>query len=57
VLKAPRSGFYAWTAQPQIARVLSDRRLLRKIKHAWLESGSVYGYRTVLRDMHELGEC
>lgn len=56
VLKAPRSGFYAWLAQPQSARELSDRRLLGKIKQAWLESGSVYGYRKVLRDMHELGE-
>ena len=56
VLKAPRSGFYAWLAQPQSARDLSDRRLLGKIKQAWLESGSVYGYRKVLRDMRELGE-
>lgn len=56
VLKAPRSGFYAWLAQPQSARDLSDRRLLGKIKQAWLQSGSVYGYRKVLRDMRELGE-
>lgn len=56
VLKAPRSGFYAWLAQPQSARDLSDRRLLGKIKQAWLESGSVYGYRKVQRDMHALGE-
>lgn len=56
VLEAPRSGFYAWLAQPQSARELSDRRLLGKIKQAWLESGSVYGYRKVLRDMRELGE-
>jgi putative transposase len=56
VLKAPRSGFCAWLTQPQSARELSDRRLLGKIKQSWLESGSVYGYRKVLRDMHELGE-
>lgn len=57
VLKAPRSGFYAWLAQPHSARERSDRRLLGKIKQSWLESGSVYGYRKVLRDLRELGEA
>ena len=31
--------------------------MLGKIKQAWLESGAVYGYRKIARDMRELGEA
>ena len=41
---------------PQSPRALEDGRLLGYIKHAWLESGSVYGYRKVTDDLRELGE-
>jgi putative transposase len=50
------SGYYAWREKPESARALDDRRLLGRIKQSWLESGSVYGYRKVTDDMHELGE-
>jgi hypothetical protein len=50
------SGFYAWCGTPQSPRALEDERLLGHIKHAWLESGSVYGYRKVTDDLRELGE-
>ncbi|WP_373939491.1 IS3 family transposase [Pseudomonas putida] len=33
-----------------------DQRLLGLIKHAWLESGGVYGYRKIHDDLRELGE-
>lgn len=56
VLAAPRSGFYAWLASPQSNRERDDQRLLGLIKHAWLESGAVYGYRKIAQDMRELGE-
>ena len=39
------SGYYAWKAEPASSRDREDQRLLGLIKHAWLESGSVYGYR------------
>jgi putative transposase len=52
------SGYYAWCRQSESARAKEDRRLLGHIKHSWLESGSVYGYRKVHRDLRELGlEC
>lgn len=56
VLKAPRSGFYAWLATPHSDRARDDRRVLGLIKHAWLESGAVYGYRKITQDLRELGE-
>ena len=55
-MQVRRSGYYAWRAKPQSARALEDRRLLGLIKHAWLESGTVYGYRKVTSDLRDLGE-
>lgn len=49
------SGYYAWRQQAESARASEDRRLLGHIKQSWLESGSVYGYRKVHRDVRELG--
>ncbi|GGK06063.1 integrase [Luteimonas terricola] len=56
VLGVQRSGFYAWRRQPQSARATEDQRLLGLIKQAWLESGTVYGYRKVTDDLRDLGE-
>ena len=55
-LKVHASGYYAWLAEPKSARALDDQRLLGLIKHSWLESGCVYGYRKVYDDLRELGE-
>lgn len=55
-LKVHPSGYYAWLAEPQSARAKEDQRLLGLIKHAWLESGGVYGYRKIHDDLRELGE-
>eukprot|EP01133_Synstelium_polycarpum_P002580 gene2580-2962_t len=51
-----KDGYYAWLAEPQSARAKEDQRLLGLIKHAWLESGGVYGYRKIHDDLRELGE-
>ena len=51
------SGYYAWCREPESARAIEDRRLLGPIKQSWLESGAVYGYRKVLDDLRDLGEC
>ena len=56
VMAVHPSGYYAWRAEPDSARAVDDRRLLGRIKQAWLESGGVYGYRKVHDDMRELGE-
>jgi putative transposase len=37
--------------------ITADQRLLGLIKHAWLESGGVYGYRKIHDDLRELGEA
>lgn len=56
VLDVQRSGYYAWRRSPLCTRGHEDRRLLGLIKHAWLESGSVYGHRKIAKDLRELGE-
>ncbi|WP_439253961.1 IS3 family transposase [Pseudomonas monteilii] len=55
-LKVHPSGYYVWLAEPQSARAKEDHRLLGLMKHAWLESGGVYGYRKIHDDLRELGE-
>ena len=55
-LEVQRSGFYAWSKQPKSHRKREDKRLLGLIKHSWLESGGVYGYRKVTSDLRDLGE-
>ena len=54
-LKVHASGYYAWLAEPNSARAKDDQRLLSLIKHSWLESGGVYGYRKIHDDLRELG--
>ncbi|WP_338213697.1 IS3 family transposase [Halopseudomonas aestusnigri] len=56
-LKVHASGYYAWLAEPKSARAKDDQRLLGLIKHSWLESGGVYGYRKIHDDLRELGEA
>lgn len=51
------SGYYAWRSDPASLRAKEDQRLLGLIKHAWLESGGVYGYRKITHDLRDLGEC
>ena len=56
VLKVQRSGYYAWLKEPKSSRQKDDERLLGLIKQFWLESGCVYGYRKIFKDLRELGE-
>ena len=56
VLRIQRSGFYAWSAQPQSTRAIEDARLLALIEESYLASGGVYGFRNVHRDLKEAGE-
>ncbi|HGM6418304.1 TPA: IS3 family transposase [Stenotrophomonas maltophilia] len=56
VLGVHRSGYYAWLRNGPSAREREDQRLLGLIKHHWLASGAVYGYRKILLDMKEAGE-
>lgn len=56
MLRIHRSGYYAWLNQPKSPRQKDDERLLGLIKQFWLESGCVYGYRKIHKDLRELGE-
>ncbi|KIQ81998.1 transposase [Aeromonas sp. L_1B5_3] len=52
-----RSGFYAWLKQPVSPRQREDERLTGLVKQSWLESGAVYGYRKIHRDLRDGGEA
>jgi putative transposase len=56
MLKIQRSGYYAWLKHPKSARQRDDERIMGLIKQFWLESGCVYGYRKIHKDLRELGE-
>jgi putative transposase len=56
MMKIHRSGYYAWLKQPKSSRQKDDERLLGLIKQFWLESGCIYGYRKIYKDLRELGE-
>lgn len=56
VLGVHRSGYYVWQRQSASVRKREDERLLGLIKHHWLASGGVYGYRKVTVDLRESGE-
>ena len=56
VLGVHRSGYYAWLRIGASVRAREDQRLLGLIKHHWLASGAVYGYRKITLDLREAGE-
>lgn len=56
VLGVQRSGYYTWLRRGPSARDRDDQRLLGLIKHHWLASGAVYGYRKITLDLRAAGE-
>jgi len=56
VLCVHRSGFYAWLHEPKSQREQDDDYLLGFIKQFWLESGCIYGYRKIYKDLRAAGE-
>lgn len=57
VLGVHRSGYYVWQRKASSARRREDERLLAMIRHHWLASGGVYGYRKITVDLRESGEA
>lgn len=51
VLSLHPSGYYAWLKAPVTKRERKEREHLGLIKQSWLESGGVYGYRKIYRDL------
>jgi putative transposase len=56
LLEVHPSGYYAWRKVPRSAREIEDERLTGLIKQFWLESGGIYGYRKIHRDLRDIGE-
>ncbi len=56
VLGVHSSGYCVWQRQSGSARTHEDERLLGLIKHHWLVTGGVYGYRKITVDLRESGE-
>jgi len=57
VLQVHPSGYYAWCVRPVSAHERQDQHLAVHIKQSWEESGRVYGYRKVTRDLHAMGQA
>jgi putative transposase len=55
-LQVHRSGFYAWLDCPKSRREQEDDELAITIKTHWLESGCVYGYRNITKDLKGEGK-
>lgn len=55
VLEIERTGFYAWLAEPVSPRAKDNAELIAQIKQYWLESGCIYGYRNITKDMRDGG--
>lgn len=56
VLGLHPGGYYALRSATMSPRAKDDMRVLGLIKQCSLESGGVYGYRKISRDMRDLGE-
>jgi putative transposase len=57
LLELHPSGYYAWMKRPRCARSRANELLTGLIKQFWLESGGIYGYRKIHRDLREVGEA
>ena len=55
VRRVHRSGYYAWKAQPQSKRTLSDESLMASIKRSFEDSQGIYGSPRVHCDLREEG--
>jgi putative transposase len=56
VLRASRSGYYAWVQKPLSDRAIEDQRLLILIRDSYTASSGVYGAPRVFADLREAGE-
>ncbi len=56
VLRASRSGFYAWVHKPLSDSAIEDQRLLGLIRDSYVASSGVYGAPRVFADLREAGE-
>lgn len=56
VLRVSRNGHCAWAGNPDRSRRRENDRIRSLIIHAWLASGTVYGYRKITRELRETGE-
>ena len=55
VLNVNRSGYYAWSSNPDSARALDNAVLLGEIKQFFAASGNIYGSPRIYRDCKAAG--
>ncbi|MCO4800296.1 MAG: transposase [Colwelliaceae bacterium] len=55
-LEAHPNGVYSWLSNPVSKRAKEDDYLLGFIKQYWLESGCVYCYRKVYKNLQAAGD-
>ena len=55
VLNVHRSGYYAWSSNPDSSRALDNRVLLVEIKQFFTASGSIYGSPRIYQDCKSAG--
>lgn len=48
--------YYAWLKHPKSNQQLHDEKLSGLVKQFWLESGGIYGYRKIHRDLRDTGQ-
>ena len=54
-LKIHPSGYYAWMKNPISNRTIENEKFLKRIRASWSESGEIYGYRKIHRDLIDEG--
>jgi len=55
VLRVSRSGYYAWQARPECARVVQDRELLTHIRRVHAQSRQAYGAKKTWLELNDQG--
>lgn len=55
VLKVHKSGYYKWLLTPKSKRQLEDEKIIKEIRHFFIESDSSYGSPRIHSDLQDIG--
>jgi putative transposase len=56
VMEIHPSGFYVCKQMSDSACAVKNSRLLRQIKHCWIQTGAAYGYRKLSDDLRDMSD-
>jgi putative transposase len=54
-MKVHPSGYYAWLKSPISKRDIVNIEIVENIKESFMQSGGIYGYRTISKDLKAIG--